>query len=57
VHKSHSYESGLITFCSPCQTLFLVKDTNSYRCVCCGSKTRSSPKTKSRVKVEKFRHE
>jgi len=57
VHKHHSYESGLITFCSPCQTLFLVKDTNSYRCVCCGSKTRSSPKTKSTLKVEKFRHE
>ena len=47
VHKHHSYDSGLITFCSVCQVLFLVKDTNNHRCKCCHSKTRTSPKSQN----------
>ena len=57
VHKHHSYDSGMITFCSVCQVLFLVKDTNNYRCTCCHSKTRTSPKTRTTVRMEHVRYE
>ena len=55
-HLHHSYESGLIAFCSVCQKLLLVKDTIKHRCFCCNSKTRSSPKTRTIFKVGEFRY-
>ena len=54
-HLHHSYNSGLITFCSVCQVLFLVKDTNNYWCTCCHSRTRHAAKTK-RLPVEHVRY-
>ena len=57
LHKAHSYPSGLITFCRTCQVMLLVKDTKNYRCFCCNGKTRMTARTRSLVKLEKFRYE
>ena len=56
-HLSHSYPSGKISFCRTCQKMFLVKDTNNYRCFCCNGKTRRTARTKSMIKEEKHRYE